>query len=594
MATDVVVGSDAKATLEAYVERVEFAAGACIFREGTPPDCCYFLERGEIRLEVRSHEVDSDAVLGYMQSPSILGELGLLDRLPRSASAFAESPVTGTRLSARALERVCREAPETGASLLRSFGTDAARKLRRSTERIASQLPIEQADQETDRIVAAACAAQAAFAGWSDQRVDAMLKDVAETVADRAEPLAAATVAETHMGNIADKTAKNRFAALAVYESLAGRLACGVLGEDVERGVTEFASPVGVVFGLIPLTNPVATIVNKVLICLKAHNAVILSCHRDARDTGDMTGGLIRDVLDRHDAPAHLVQWLTGKTSRYRTRTFMHHPNVGLILATGGPAMVRAAYSAGKPAIGVGSGNAPALISADANLRRAARSVVASKAFDHGVICGSEQHLVVERSVLAPLSEELRQAGAALLDDREQTALLDMIFDRQTGALLKQYAGRSAEEIAASASIHRARTIRVIVFSASEADLQGGPASRERLAPLLSLFVVDDFEAGIATCKRLLSVEGAGHTAAIHTRDREKARRFALAMPASRVLVNHPAAQGCVGIGNGLTPSFTLGCGTFGGNSTTDNVGYLNLLNVKRLAEPLADGGRLR
>ena len=343
-------------------------------------------------------------------------------------------------------------------------------------------------------------------------------------------------------------------------------------GEDAERKVTEIASPVGVVFGLIPLTNPVATIVNKVLICLKARDAVILSCHRGARGVGDMTGKLIRSVLDRHGAPSQLVQWLTGKTSRQRTSMFMHHPDVGLILATGGPAMVRAAYSAGKPAIGVGSGNAPALICADADLACAASAVVTSKAFDHGVICGSEQHIVVERSVLAPVSEELRKAGAALLDDRETAALLEAVFDRQSGALLKAYAGRSAEEIAARAAIHRDGPVRVIVFSASDGDLQGGPASRERLAPLLSLFVVDDFEAGIATCKRLLAVEGAGHTAAVHTRDPDRARRFALSMPASRILVNLPAAQGCVGMGNGLTPSLTLGCGTFGGNSTTDNV----------------------
>ena len=588
--TDVLLPIDAGEALEPHIDRVSFATADCIFREGAPSDCCYFLDRGEVRLEVKSQEVDTDAILGYISSPSILGELGLLDGLPRSASAFAECPVSARRLSSEGLDRLCREAPSAGSQLLRSLGRDAAYKLRRTTERVASQ-PLEaQYDAETDQVVRAAVAAQAAFAAWEERRVDALLKDIARAVDERAEALAAATVAETGMGNVADKAAKNRFAALGVYETLVGRRASGTLGEDAERKVTEIASPVGVVFGLIPLTNPVATIVNKVMICLKARNAVILSCHREARAVADTTGKLIRSVLVRHGAPSQLVQWLTGRSSRQRPNMFMRHPGVRLILATGGPAMVRAAYSAGKPAIGVGSGNAPALICADADLARAASAVVTSKAFDYGVICGSEQHLVVERSVLLPLSDELRNAGAALLDSRETAALLEAVFDPQSGALLKAYAGRSAQEIAARAGLHRNRPVRVIVFPASDGDLEAGSVSRARLPPLLSLFVVDGFEAGIATCQRLLAVDGTGHTAAIHTRDRDRARRFALSMPASRILVNLPAAQGCVGMGNGLTPSLTLGCGTFGGNSTTDNISYSNLLNVKRIAEPLTTG----
>jgi acetaldehyde dehydrogenase/alcohol dehydrogenase len=572
--------------LSAYLEPVAFPAGGYIFREGAPADGCFVLDGGEVRIEVESDEVDTETVLGYITPPSVLGEVGLLDGMPRSASAFAHTDVTARRMSVESLDRLCRDRPTAGAALLRTLGREAAHKLRKSNERVAEQI-LAEPDADTDRVVAAAVAAQVEFAAWREDRVDALLRDVAAAVAERAAELATATVAETAMGNVADKAAKNRFAALAVCESLVGRPASGLLRTDAERRVTEIASPVGVVFGLIPLTNPVATVVNKVLICLKARNALILSCHRGAQGVAAVTGELIRAVLERHGAPDGLFQGVAGRTSRHKTMMFMRHPDIGLILATGGPGMVRAAYSAGKPAIGVGSGNAPALICADADVGSAASAVVSSKAFDYGVICGSEQHLVVERSVHESFAGALEQEGAALLDRRETTALLATVFDRDTGSLLKRYAGRSAEEIARAAGIGRDRPIRLLVFTAPEGELEDGPVSRERLAPLLSLFVVENFEAGLALCRQLLAVEGAGHTAAIHTRSRERAQRFGVTMPASRILMNMPAAQGCVGMGNGLTPSLTLGCGTFGGNSTTDNVGYMNLINIKRLAEPI-------
>jgi acetaldehyde dehydrogenase/alcohol dehydrogenase len=587
MSSNALLADDLRDQLAAYVDPVEFDVGACIFREGGPSDCCYIVDAGEIRIEVQSQEVDTDAVLGYLSPPSVLGELGLLDELPRSATAIAESRVSARRLTAEGLQRLCEEAPVTAAAVLRWLGRDAARKLRRTNERMAEQLLAEQRDAETDVMVAGAVDAQRSFATWPEDRVDALLGDIAAAVAEEAERLAEAAVAETGMGNVADKTAKIRFASLSVYQSLAGRPASGPLAADPDRRITEVAAPVGVVFGLIPLTNPVATIVNKTLICLKARNALILSCHRGARGVGAVTGELIRGICERHGAPPLVLQWVSGRTSRQRTTMFMRHPDVALILATGGPGMVKAAYSAGKPAIGVGSGNAPALICGDADAAEAARAVVSSKTFDHGVICGSEQHLVVERSVVVPFTGALEREGAVVLEHTETEALLRAVFDRDSGALLKRYAGRPAEEIAEAAGIVRDVPIRLLVFAAPEGDLAAGPASRERLAPILSLFVVESFDAGVQLCRRLLAVEGAGHTAAIHTRSRARAERFGTDMPVSRILVNLPAAQGCVGMGNGLTPSLTLGCGTFGGNSTTDNVGYLNLVNIKRIAEPL-------
>ncbi|HYN17956.1 MAG TPA: aldehyde dehydrogenase family protein, partial [Actinomycetes bacterium] len=272
------------------------------------------------------------------------------------------------------------------------------------------------------------------------------------------------------------------------------------------------------------------------------------------------------------------------RASRTTTAMFMRHPGVSLILATGGTAMVRAAYSSGTPAIGVGSGNVPALVCADADLAAAAAAVVESKAFDHGIICGSEDNLVVDAAVGAPFRAALERAGAAVCSEEETARVAAQAFD-PGGHLRRDALGQPARAIAVAAAVRRDGPIRVLVLPLA-LDQVDGPLGREKLAPLLSLFSVDGTEQGLEVCKRLLANQGAGHTAVIHTGDQALQLRFAEEVPASRILVNGPASHGCIGVGNGLTPSLTLGCGTFGGNSTTDNVTYTNLLNVKRLARP--------
>jgi acyl-CoA reductase-like NAD-dependent aldehyde dehydrogenase len=260
----------------------------------------------------------------------------------------------------------------------------------------------------------------------------------------------------------------------------------------------------------------------------------------------------------------------------------MRHDDVGLILATGGPAMVKAAYSSGKPAIGVGAGNAPAWIAPDADIEAAAQAVVNSKAFDYGLICGSEQHLVVDSSVRDEFVAALERADATVLDQQETDEFIAGAFE-PGGNLKLHFTGQAAGKIAEAAGLERGRDSRLIVFQA-DAKNPAGAQAKERLAPVLSLFTVDGDEEALSLCRRLLEYEGTGHTANIHTQDEERIQRFAREMPASRVLVNVPSALGCCGAVTGLKPSLTLGCGTFGGNSTTDNVTYENLINVKRLA----------
>ena len=400
------------------------------------------------------------------------------------------------------------------------------------------------------------------------------------------DELAAATVAETGLGCVPDKADKNRFASLDVAQSLVGKPGVGVVGGDEREALTEIAEPMGVVLGLIPVTNPVATLVFKVLICIKARDALIVSCHRDAADVGARTVDLLRQVLARHGAPADLVQSAPRRPARRATAALMRHPGVSMILATGGTAMVQAAYSSGTPAIGVGPGNAPAWVCADADVEAAARTVVASKAFDHGIICGSENNLVVDRSVRDSFAGALRRAGAAVLNAADCDRLARVAFDRD-GRLRRSVLGQAATAIAAEAGIEVPAGTRLLVAPVPRQAVPG-PYGREKLAPLLSLFTADGADDGIGLCRQILGNGGRGHTAIIHTRSERLQVSFARQMPVSRVLVNGPGAHGCIGLGNGLTPSLTLGCGTYGRTSTTDNVTYTNLVNIKRIAHPHA------
>jgi acyl-CoA reductase-like NAD-dependent aldehyde dehydrogenase len=578
-----VLGVTDPARLGPYLERRRYARGEPILAQGTSGTECYLITEGEVRLEVERPDFDSDGVIAHLGPGMLCGEFSLLDGRPRSASAYAHTEVTALALSEASLGRLCRDDPPTGLAVLRALGRDAAAKARETRSHLEEYVFAADIDPAVDEAVARAVAAQAVLATWPEARVEALLDAIAGAVAGQAGELAAATVAETGIGNVADKTFKNRFASLEVNRALQGRPGIGPRPPD-DRGVTEIASPMGVVLGLIPMTNPVATLVFKTLICLKARNALIVSHHPAAAGVGARTVALVAAVLAEHGAPVDLLQSVE-RASRTRTAMFMRHPEVSLILATGGAAMVRAAYSSGTPAIGVGSGNVPALVCADADPAAAAAAVVESKAFDHGIICGSEDNLVVDADVAGPFQAALERAGAVVCTPEETARVAAAAFDAD-GHLRREVLGQPAAAIAEAAGVRRDGPVRVLVLPLAMDQLDG-PLGREKLAPLLSLFTVDGTGQGVEVCKRLLANQGAGHTAVIHTGDQALQQRFAVEVPASRVLVNGPAAHGCIGVGNGLTPSLTLGCGTFGGNSTTDNVTYTNLLNVKRLARPV-------
>jgi acyl-CoA reductase-like NAD-dependent aldehyde dehydrogenase len=433
-----------------------------------------------------------------------------------------------------------------------------------------------------DAMVTSAAAAQQAFADWSEHRVDALLGDIAAGIAEYANELAEASVVETGLGVVDDKATIIRLASQSAYRTLRGEPGTGLLRVDERSGVAEIAAPMGVILGLVPRTQPAAAFAFKVLIALKARNAVILSCHRDAQGVSDSTGALITSIMQSHAAPHDLVQWLRARTDRDAVYELMRHPGVAFILATGGSRMVRAAYSSGTPAIGVGPGNAPVWLCDDADLDPVARSVVGSKSFDAGVICGSENNLVVDSAVESDFAAALERHGAIVLRDHEVSAFVDFAFDAAEG-LRHELHGQSAARIAEAAGLDRGRDARLIVVPAP-LDQVSGPLGREKLAPVLSLFAVEGDDQALAISRQLLTNDGAGHTAIIHTFDEDRIARFAREMPVSRVLVNAPGAQGVLGLATGLATSVTLGTGTFGGTSSTDAITYTHLRNIKRVA----------
>ena len=455
-------------------------------------------------------------------------------------------------------------------------------------ERLAEHIAVDHSDSEIDATVRHAQAALAQLCDWPEARIDALLQAVATAVAANAGPLAAATVQETRLGNVRDKTIKNVHASLGVLRSISGKAAAGVIHDDPTRKVIEIAGPAGVVFGLVPVTNPVATIVFKVLIALKARCALILSFNRACMQVGNTTCELIAKTLAEAGAPADIVQWVRNRANRGKTLKYMRHPNVSLILATGGPGMVRAAYSSGKPALGAGAGNVPVYIAADANVERAAAGIVASKSYDNGLICGAEHNLVAHNAVHEQLIEALKRHGAAVLS-AEEACRLEGAEGQKRDHIDPRLIGQDAAAIAAKLGFERDYPIKLIVAPVGAGHIGDSRLTREKLAPIVSLLCVDGDDQGVAMSLALLELEGAGHTAIIHTESKALAERFGIAMPASRIIVNSPGAQGISGVTTGLLPSFTLGCGTYGGNSTTDNVSYHNLLNIKRLAYLVAN-----
>ncbi len=440
--------------------------------------------------------------------------------------------------------------------------------------------------QDARAKVEKAYAAFQKFRAFTQEQVDRIVDRMAQAGRSNAERLARLAVEETGYGNVKDKTAKNLLCSDTLYQAIRHLKTVGIVHEDPARRVIEIAEPVGVVAAIVPTTNPTSTAYFKILIALKGRNAIVMSPHPRAVRCTCEAAALLYQAAREAGAPEDVIQCLENP-SLEATNEIMRHRRTGVILSTGGQGMVRAAYSSGKPALGVGPGNVPVLLERSADVKEAVRMVVEGKSFDYGTVCSSEQSLVVEESMGEQVIAALK-ANRAYLCDTAQTAALAKLLITPDFRVNPRCVGQAPGKIAEMAGFAVPPDASILVVRLAGMGKEH-PLSAEKLSPVLSLYLVTDFEAGMQLCDNLLHFGGLGHTCVIYSRDDARIREFALRMPAMRVLVNTPSPQGSTGITTNVFPSMTLGCGAMAGNITSDNIGPLHLINLKRVAYHVRD-----
>ncbi|HKP37252.1 MAG TPA: aldehyde dehydrogenase family protein [Pyrinomonadaceae bacterium] len=428
-------------------------------------------------------------------------------------------------------------------------------------------------------LVEAAHRAQAEIALFDQAKIDRICEAMSKAALRESQRVAAMAVEETGFGVAEDKQEKNRFAAEDVWNYFKNLRTVGVVSES--KDVVEIASPRGVVAGIIPSTNPTSTAIFKILISIKSRNAIVMSPHPSAAKSINETAKNMREAGVKEGLPADAIGVMTTATIE-GTEALMKHKQTAVILATGGIGLVRAAYSSGKPAFGVGPGNVPVFIERSADVPKAVQDIFTGKTFDNGTICASEQAIVVDAPIEMAVREQFKAQGGYFVTQSEADALGRIVATPQR-SLNPQIVGRSVEVIAKMAGINVPPGTRCLL-----ADVGGVgrefPLSMEKLSPILAFYVEDGIERGAARCNEILHYGGMGHTAGIHTRSREAAVRYGGEMPASRITVNTPTTHGAIGFSTALPPSMTLGCGSWGGNVTSDNVSPLHLMDIKRVA----------
>jgi len=439
---------------------------------------------------------------------------------------------------------------------------------------------------ELNGLVARVKKAQATYAEFSQAQVDTIFRSAALAAADARIPLARLAVEETGMGVFEDKVIKNHFASEYIYHKYKDEKTCGILSEDDNFGTITLAEPIGIICGIVPCTNPTSTAIFKSLICLKTRNGIVFAPHPRARKSTCEAARLILEAAISAGAPQDIIGWIDEPTVEL-SEHLMHHPDINLILATGGPDMVHAAYSSGKPAIGVGAGNTPVVIDETADIKRAVASILMSKTFDNGVVCSSEQSVIVVDSVYAGVRERFSLHGGYILAPDELNAVRKVAFHE--GRLSADIVGQSACRIAKMAGIEVPPNTQVLIGEVSEVSA-AEVFAHEKLSPTLAMYRAGDFPAACSKASALVALGGMGHTSVLYTDQdlqAERIRHFGRVMKTARILINTPSSQG--GIGDlynfNLPPSLTLGCGSWGGNSISENVGPKHLINRKIVAK---------
>ncbi|MCX7874777.1 MAG: acetaldehyde dehydrogenase (acetylating) [Melioribacteraceae bacterium] len=434
--------------------------------------------------------------------------------------------------------------------------------------------------QEARNLAKAAKEAQLEFKHYNQEQVDKIVKAMADAGYKEAERLARLAHEETGFGKVSDKIIKNQFGSRTVWESIKDLKTVGVISVLKNGKIVKIAEPMGVVAALVPSTNPTSTAMFKSIISLKCRNGIVISPHPKALKCTLEATKVMTEAAEKAGAPKGLIQCLPIPTIE-ATNALMHDKNIAVILATGGMPMVHAAYSAGKPAYGVGAGNVPAYIDRSANIQKAVADIIFGTTFDNGVLCSSEQAMVVDRPIKEKVIDEAKRKGAYFLNEEEKKKLENKIAK---GAKLNpEIVGKSAKWIADFVGINVPDSTTVLI---AECDSVGKdePLSIEKLSPILAFYTVENWMEGCHRCIELLEFGGIGHTLVIHANDKEIIMKFALEKPAFRIVVNTPSSVGAVGYSTGLTPSMTLGPGTWGGSIISENVSAMHLMNIKTLA----------
>ena len=444
---------------------------------------------------------------------------------------------------------------------------------------------IREVEKMVNDLVDRARVAAEEYKQLNQAQVDRIVQRMSMAGLDNHMRLAKMAVDETGRGIYEDKITKNMFAAEYVYHNIKSTQTVGVIEENEEEGYELIAEPVGVIAGVTPVTNPTSTVMFKSMIAAKTRNVIIFGFHPSAQNSSRETAEIMREAAVKEGAPEDCILWIE-KPSVLATSLLMNHPGVDLILATGGSGMVKAAYSSGKPALGVGPGNVPCYIEKSANLLTSVTDLVMSKSFDNGMICASEQAVIVDKEISKEFEREMKRVGCYFVNEEEKKLLQNAMFDSKNGNKLNgAVAGQYPSTIAKWAGFEVPESVKVLVVKENGVGDEF-PFSKEKLSPVLAYYVVKNSDEGISVADSLVKFAGMGHSAVIHSENKEVIDKFSSTLNTGRIMVNSPATHGGIGdIYNTNIPSLTLGCGTFGGNSTTDNVSSVNLINIKRVAK---------
>ncbi|WP_284141407.1 MULTISPECIES: bifunctional acetaldehyde-CoA/alcohol dehydrogenase [unclassified Virgibacillus] len=441
----------------------------------------------------------------------------------------------------------------------------------------------DDASKMIDKLAANAVHALEELKQLDQETIDRIVKEMALAGLDQHMHLAKMAIEETGRGVFEDKVIKNIFATEYIYHNIKYNKTVGIIHENEQEGIVELAEPVGIICGITPVTNPTSTTMFKALISIKTRNPIIFAFHPSAQKCSSRAAEVLYNAAIKAGAPEDCIQWIEYPSVQ-ATKALMHHKNISLILATGGAGMVKSAYSSGKPALGVGPGNVPCYIEKTAKIKRAVNDLILSKTFDNGMICASEQAVIIDKEIYPAVKRDLEANNCYFLNDEEKAKVEKLVINPTTCAVNADIVGKPAYEIAKLAGVKVAKNTKILI-----AELTGVgpefPLSREKLSPVLACYRVESTDEGFRRAEEMLHFGGLGHSAVIHSTDQKVIEAYSLRMKAGRIIVNSPSSQGAIGdIYNAHMPSLTLGCGTFGGNSVSSNVSTVHLMNIKKMA----------